>query len=183
MAGNSIDATASDSSPALVWAEDLLKTCFSRFHPPASIAPPETSSRLPRIEPVSDARTTSLSPLVSAMMPMISSAALPKVALSNPPQVGPVPLGKLLGRLPHHVRQRHHPQPRQEKRRHRLPGLSRPVHLPPDPPQPQVDEEGHRDGEVAGVVNRPHRRAIVGGAGRRVNGAKAGATKGTAGRN
>ena len=44
---------------------------------------------LPRIEPVSEALTISVSPARSAMKPMISSAALPKVALSRPPMPGP----------------------------------------------------------------------------------------------
>jgi len=53
--------------------------------PPARNEAPSTSSTLPMIEPVSDALTTSSWPLVNATMAMISSAALPKVALRNPP--------------------------------------------------------------------------------------------------
>jgi hypothetical protein len=48
-----------------------------------------TSSRLPRIDPTSDALTTSCRPLWSANSAMISSGALPKVTLSRPPMPGP----------------------------------------------------------------------------------------------
>ena len=44
-----------------------------------------TSRTLPRIEPISDALTTSCRPLPSANRAMISSGALPKVTLSRPP--------------------------------------------------------------------------------------------------
>ena len=44
----------------------------------------------PMMEPVSDAFTISVSPARSAMKAMISSAALPKEALSKPPTPGPV---------------------------------------------------------------------------------------------
>ena len=42
------------------------------------------------IEPVSEALTISVSPARRAMKAMISSAALPKEALSRPPTPGPV---------------------------------------------------------------------------------------------
>ena len=48
------------------------------------------SSRLPRIDPVSDALTRSSRPARSATIARISSAAFPNVALSNPPTAGPV---------------------------------------------------------------------------------------------
>src|SRR4051794_21772698 len=57
--------------------------------PPTSIAAPMTSRMLPRIEPTSDALTTSCSPLCRANRAMISSGALPKVTLSSPPMPGP----------------------------------------------------------------------------------------------
>ena len=44
-----------------------------------------TSSTLPRIDPISDALTTSCRPLSSANSAMISSGAFPKVTLSSPP--------------------------------------------------------------------------------------------------
>ncbi len=47
-------------------------------------------SRLPRMLPVIDALTSSTIPARSATSAMISSAALPNVALSRPPTVGPV---------------------------------------------------------------------------------------------
>ena len=49
-----------------------------------------TSSRLPMIEPVSDALTTSVRPACRAKNAMISSAMLPNVALRMPPTCGPV---------------------------------------------------------------------------------------------
>ncbi len=42
------------------------------------------------IEPMIEAFTTSVSPAERAMMVIMSSAALPKVALSMPPMLGPV---------------------------------------------------------------------------------------------
>jgi hypothetical protein len=48
-----------------------------------------TSRMLPRMEPTSDALTTSCSPSRSAKKAMISSGALPKVTLRKPPIPGP----------------------------------------------------------------------------------------------
>ena len=48
-----------------------------------------TSRMLPRIEPISDALTTSCRPSLSAKNAMISSGALPKVTLRKPPIPGP----------------------------------------------------------------------------------------------
>jgi hypothetical protein len=45
---------------------------------------------LPMIDPVIDALTTSWSPARSAMSAMISSAALPNVALRSPPIPDPI---------------------------------------------------------------------------------------------
>ena len=58
------------------------------------------------IEPVIDAFTTSYRPARRAMMAMMSSAALPKVALSSPPTPSPTLLGEVLGRLAHEARER-----------------------------------------------------------------------------
>src|SRR5215475_3361402 len=57
--------------------------------PPHRMERPSTSSTLPMIDPVIDAFTTLVRPLERAMPPMISSAAFPKVALSNPPKPSP----------------------------------------------------------------------------------------------
>ena len=67
-----------------------LKRSSLCFHPPNSMAKPRTISMLPMIEPVSEALTISVSPARRAMKPMMSSAALPKVALRRPPTPGPV---------------------------------------------------------------------------------------------
>ena len=48
-----------------------------------------TSRMLPRIEPISDALTTSCSPSLSAKNAMISSGALPNVTFRKPPMPGP----------------------------------------------------------------------------------------------
>ena len=45
---------------------------------------------LPTTLPVSEPRTTSVSPLLIASSEMISSGALPKVAFRKPPMPGPV---------------------------------------------------------------------------------------------
>ena len=58
--------------------------------PPSSTLAPSTSSRLPMIEPVSEAFTTSMRPACRAKNEMISSAMLPNVALRIPPTCGPV---------------------------------------------------------------------------------------------
>ncbi len=57
---------------------------------PASSEKPSTSSRLPTTDPVSDPRTTSVRPSLTAMSAMISSGAFPNVALRKPPMPGPV---------------------------------------------------------------------------------------------
>ncbi len=51
---------------------------------------PSTSRRFPTTEPVSEPRTTSVSPSFTAISAMMSSGAFPKVALRNPPIPGPV---------------------------------------------------------------------------------------------
>ena len=61
----------------------------SRLRPPTSIAAPMTSRMLPRIEPTSEALTTSWRPSCSAKRAMMISGALPKVTLRKPPMPGP----------------------------------------------------------------------------------------------
>ena len=58
--------------------------------PPKSSEKPSTRRRLPITEPVSEPRTTSVRPWFTASSAMISSGALPKVALRKPPMPGPV---------------------------------------------------------------------------------------------
>ncbi len=82
--------TATVNNPAFAWALAWEKVCRSRRQPPTSIAAPATSSKLPMIDPTSDALATSFNPRVRATMPIINSAAFPNVALSNPPQSDPV---------------------------------------------------------------------------------------------
>ncbi len=66
-----------------------LKVCFSRRTPPTTAAAPNTSRRLPMIDPVSEAFTTSSSPARRAAKARISSAAFPSPAERIPPS--PVP--------------------------------------------------------------------------------------------
>ena len=61
----------------------------SRLRPPTNIAAPMTSRMLPRIEPTSEALTTSWSPSCRANRAMMISGALPKVTLRKPPMPGP----------------------------------------------------------------------------------------------
>src|SRR5581483_543927 len=80
---------ASESEMTDVLAAVRLKRCSLYLVPPQRIERPSTSSTLPIIEPVIEAFTTFVSPLESAIPAMISSAALPNVALSNPPKPSP----------------------------------------------------------------------------------------------
>jgi hypothetical protein len=80
---------ASNSSSACADAARGSNACRSRRSPPASIDTPSTSRMLPRIDPTIEALTTSCSPAPSANSAMISSGALPKVTLRNPPIPGP----------------------------------------------------------------------------------------------
>jgi len=64
--------------------------CLPFLRPPKSMANPKTSSKLPRMEPVREAKTSWICPARMAERVMISSAALPKVALRRPPMRGPV---------------------------------------------------------------------------------------------
>ena len=76
------------------------------FVGPTTSENPRTSSRLPTTLPVSDPRTTSTRPSLTAKSAMISSGALPKVALRKPPIPGPGLFGRVLGRLPDQPRER-----------------------------------------------------------------------------
>ena len=74
---------------AEVRAPARLKYCSLYLTPPKRMERPRTSRTLPMIDPVIEAFTTLVRPLDSAMPAMISSAAFPKVALSNPPSPSP----------------------------------------------------------------------------------------------
>ena len=76
-------------SPIIPKARKLDQRSISP-RPPAKSENPSTSSRLPTTEPVSEPRTTSVSPSWIAIKAMISSGALPNVALRKPPIPGPV---------------------------------------------------------------------------------------------
>src|SRR5258705_5241309 len=81
--------TPRNSIAAVLFAEVRLNFCERRPSPPTKNERPSTSSRLPTMLPVIEALTSSTWPLRSATTAMMSSAALPKVALRNPPQPGP----------------------------------------------------------------------------------------------
>ena len=66
-----------------------VETLYLYLVPPNRMERPSTSRTLPMIDPVMEAFTTLVRPLESAMPAMISSAAFPKVALSNPPKPSP----------------------------------------------------------------------------------------------
>src|SRR4051794_13699907 len=89
MAGMASATAASSSIPDWTVAAVRSKRCRSKRIPPTNIAAPRTSRMLPRIEPISEALTTSCSPAPSANRAMMSSGALPNVTLSRPPIPGP----------------------------------------------------------------------------------------------
>src|SRR5262245_53789040 len=88
-AGRISAIAASVSSVACERAPAALKRCSLWRRPPASIAAPSTSRMFPTMEPTSEAFTTVCRPVRSAAKAMISSAALPNVALSRPPTPSP----------------------------------------------------------------------------------------------
>ena len=90
IAGTNRPMSASVSSAAFAEASFELNVWVPWRRPPSRTLAPRTSSRLPMIEPVSDALTTSMRPAWSAKNAMISSAMLPNVALRIPPTCGPV---------------------------------------------------------------------------------------------
>ena len=83
-------ATAASSSMSEVaLAAVRSKVWRSRLRPPTSIAAPMTRRMLPRMDPTSEALTTSWSPSLRAKIAMMISGALPKVTLRKPPMPGP----------------------------------------------------------------------------------------------
>ena len=84
-----IAAAASSSIEDCALAAVRLKYCRSRLRPPTNIAAPRTSRMFPRIEPTSEALTTSCRPFWRAKRAMISSGALPNVTFRSPPIPGP----------------------------------------------------------------------------------------------
>ena len=80
---------ASESEIAEVRAAVLLKRCWRYFVPPSKMERPRTSRTFPIIDPVMDAFTTPVRPFDNAIMAIINSAALPKVAFNNPPTPAP----------------------------------------------------------------------------------------------
>jgi hypothetical protein len=86
IAGISSNRTASPTSPI----ESMLDPRSIAPLPPKRSENPSTSSRFPTTLPVRDPRTTSVKPSFTASSAMISSGALPNVALRNPPTPGPV---------------------------------------------------------------------------------------------
>src|SRR5215467_7089873 len=80
---------ASESEITDVRAAVLLKCCSLYLVAPNRMERPNTSSTLPMMDPVMEAFTTLVSPLERATPAMISSAAFPNVALSNPPRPSP----------------------------------------------------------------------------------------------
>ena len=88
-AGITSATTARNSIAAMLVAAVRLNFCDRRPIPPTKNEKPRTSSRLPMMLPVIDALTSSTWPSPSATTAMISSAALPNVALRKPPHAGP----------------------------------------------------------------------------------------------
>src|SRR6185312_5397261 len=82
--------TASASIDAFIPATRWLNDCRPFLRPPMKNDAPRTRSVLPRIDPVIEAVATSSWPARMAKIVMISSAALPKVAFSTPPTLGPL---------------------------------------------------------------------------------------------
>src|SRR5215217_6938696 len=74
---------------ACVLAAVRSKYWRSRLRPPTNIAAPMTSRMFPRIEPTSEALTTSCRPSRNAKKAMMISGALPNVTLRKPPMPGP----------------------------------------------------------------------------------------------
>ena len=85
MLGITIDTTAIRSIVEFMPAMLLEIFCSLYLKPPKMILSPRTKSRFPMIEPVIEALTSSVKPLLIAIKAMISSAAFPNVAFSNPP--------------------------------------------------------------------------------------------------
>ena len=99
--------------------------------------------------PVSDALTTLSSPRKSANRAMISSAALPNVALSSPPSPGPSRSARFSVDLAHQTGQRDDGQAGGQE----LPGLRRPGHLE-QRPRPAAPGTGHAGPPYSAQVTR-----------------------------
>ena len=82
-------ATASIISVAIIFGGSDVKNCLPFLSPPKKSASPKTSSELPRIEPISAAFTTSVSPARSAKMQTNSSGRLPSADCRMPVAPGP----------------------------------------------------------------------------------------------
>ena len=78
----------------------------SRPRPPTSSEKPSTSSRFPTTEPVSEPRTTSVSPSWTAKSAMISSGRVPEGRVQEAADARPRVLGCVLGRLADQPRER-----------------------------------------------------------------------------
>ena len=151
MAGTNRPMRARTRSAAFETAILALKCCEPFLRPPISALRPRTSSRLPMIEPVSDALTTSIRPACRAKNAMISSAMLPNVALRMPADLRPGDRAKPLGRQPDHPG-----EPEDRRRRHdeqdRFVGV-----------QAEVEDDRQRG---SGRPSRSGRRATAARAGR-----------------
>ncbi len=89
MVGRESAAATMASIEALIPAMVGEKVWVPFLSPPKQEAAPRTRSTLPMIEPMIEAFTTVVRPAERAKMVMMSSAALPKVALRMPPILGP----------------------------------------------------------------------------------------------
>ena len=89
MVGRESAAATMASIEALMPAISAEKVWTPFFRPPKRRLAPSTSRTLPMIEPMIEAFTTVVRPAERAKMVIMSSAALPKVALRMPPMRGP----------------------------------------------------------------------------------------------
>src|ERR1041384_2567480 len=85
---------------ALIVAAARLNFWLRCLSPPARMLAPSTRRMLPRIDPVSDALTTSVRPARRPWKAMIISAAFPNVAFNSPPIPAPIRSDKLSVALP-----------------------------------------------------------------------------------
>ena len=68
--------------------------------PPAKNDTPSTSNKFPKTDPVKEASTMPIRPAFKVKNEMISSTALPNVAFSKPPILGPLTIARLSVALP-----------------------------------------------------------------------------------
>mmetsp|Transcript_64342 Transcript_64342/g.207309 ORF Transcript_64342/g.207309 Transcript_64342/m.207309 type:complete len:220 (+) Transcript_64342:990-1649(+) len=85
--GSEKDMIPTKSMVTLMSAAPPENCCSERVRPPTKKDMPNTSNRLERMEPSKLFLTISNNPDLIALMVMIISTALPKVALSRPPMV------------------------------------------------------------------------------------------------